>query len=159
MCANSATNLNKTIEPAPPSSNKDVDAKKVVATAALLLLLMYFTLNFLWLFRIGSLAHWSYLVGVAVYPENAKYSMRLSASLFLFISIGSFIPHFLCPRLKNIAMMFSIPPQLHMLLLLNKLSESLEKYVSSTKTITTIVRIYTLTTLTSVIWTIFNIFL
>lgn len=159
MSASSTTNLNKTIKSSPPTSNKDVGAKKVVATAALLLLSMYLIINFLWLFRIGSLAHWSYLVGVTIYPENAKYSMRLSASLFLFISLGSFIPQFLCPRLKNISLMLSIPPQLHLLLLLNKLQKTLERYVSSTKTIATIVRIYTLTTLTSVLWTIFNIFL
>lgn len=159
MSTSSVTNLNKTINPASLNSNKDVGAKKVVATAALFLLSVYIILNFLWLFRIGTLAHWSYLVGVAIYPENAKCSMRLSASLFLFISIGSFIPHFLCPRLKNIALALSIPPQLHMLLLVNKLHTTLQNYVSSTKTITTIVRIYSLTTLTSAMWTIFNIFL
>lgn len=157
MPGSSVTNLNKTIKPAIPNSNKEVGTKKVVATAALLLLSMYFIINFLWLFRIGTLAHWSYLVGVAIYPENAIYSMRLSASLFLFISISSCIPHFLCPRLKNIALILSIPPQLHMLLLLNKLHKTLATYVSSTKTITTIVRIYTLTTLASAMWTIFNI--
>lgn len=159
MSESSVTNLNKATKPVSPRSNKDVGAKKVVATAALLLLLIYLLLNFLWLFRIGTLAHWSYLVGVAIYPDNSKNSMWLSASLFLFISIGSFIPHFLCPRLKNIVLALSVPPQLHMLLLLNKLHKTLQNYFSSTKTVTAIVRIYTLTTLASAMWTIYNIFL
>lgn len=159
MSASSVTNLNKAIKPASSRSNKDVGAKKIVATAALLLLFMYLVINFLWLFRIGTLAHWSYLVGVAIYPENSKNSMWLSASLFLFISIGSFIPRFLCPQLKNIALALSVPPQLHMLLLLNKLHKTLQNYFSSTETVTSIVRIYTLTTLASAMWTIFNIFL
>lgn len=158
MSANSVPNLNKTIKPSSPNNKKNVGAKKAVATAALFLLSMYLLLNFLWLFRIGTLAHWSYLVGVAIYPENTKYSMLLSASLFLFISIGSFMPYFLCPRLKKTALALSIPPQLHMLLLLNKLHKTLQCYVLSTRTVTTIVRIYTLTTLASVMWTIFNIF-
>lgn len=162
MSASSVSNLNKAIKPATasPGSDKDVSAKKVVVTAALVLFTAYIIIHFLWLFRLGTLAHWSYLVGVTTYPENSKYSMWLSASLFLFISIGSLIPHFLCPRLKNLALALSIPPQLHMLLLLNKLHKNLEEYFSSTKTITTtIVRIYTLTTLTSAVWTIFSIFL
>lgn len=156
MCANSVPNPNKTSKPASANADKD-GAKKVVAAAALCLLSMYILSNFLWLFRIGTLAHWSYLVGISMYPENAKYSMWLSAALFLSISIGSFIPQFMFPRLKNISLALSVPPQLHMLFLLNKINKSLDRYVSSARTITTVFRVYTVTTLASAMWTIFNI--
>lgn len=159
MCANSVPNSNKTSKPGGPSNVKDAGAKKVVATAALFLLSMYIVLNFLWIFRIGTLAHWSYLVGVSIYPENARYSMWLSASLFLFISIGSFIPQFLFPRLKNVALALSVPPQLHMLYLLNNLNQNLENYASSAKPITTIIKMYTVTTFASAMWTLYNIFM
>lgn len=159
MPESSVSNFNRAIKPTSPGRNKDVDAKKVVAIAAIILLSMYLIVNFLWVLRLGTLAHWSYLVGVTMYPKDSKHSMWLSASLFLFISIGSFIPNFLCPRLKNFALALSVPPQLHMLLLLNKVHKTLDNYFLSSKTITTIVRIYTLTTLGSAMWTIFNIFL
>lgn len=104
----------------------------------------------LWLARLGSLAHWSFVIGSAVYPENFNGCLILSGSVFSFIVIGTFVPGFLFPRIKLVATALSIPPQLHMLMLLHR---NVTSQIAN-ETITKSFRAYTAFTLISTIWTI-----
>lgn len=104
--------------------------------------------NFLWYIRIGSLAHWSYLIGVTLYPSNGP---KLSLAVFALLMCSSFIPGDIFPRLKLLVTLLTIPPQVHELLILNR---SIATTVDNEK-VTTFIRFYTVMSIVSTLWTIF----
>lgn len=110
-------------------------------------------LKILWLVRMGTLAHWSYIVGNALYPRDATGSLVLSASVFSFITLGTLVPTFLFPRFKFVATAMSIPPQLHMLMLLHRNVSARFENDAVTKS----VQAYTAITLISTVWTILSL--
>lgn len=77
----------------------------------------------------------------------------MSASVFSFIAVGTLVPAFIFPRYKFVATALSIPPQIHMLLMLHR-------HVSSrfeNDTVTKSVQAYTAVTLISTLWTIISL--
>lgn len=121
-----------------------------VLSAVAILVCSTIILKLLWIIKIGTLAHWSYIIGSAIYPEDTHGNLILSSSLFAFILIGSILPAFLCPRLKFLATALSIPPQIHMFLLLQRNVAARLKNETVGKTI----KAYTAITLISTLWTI-----
>lgn len=121
----------------------------VLLTIALFVLVT-FVLKILWVVRMGTLAHWSYLIGFALYPSDASKSILLTLFLFAFIALGSLLPSVLFPRIKFVATAMSVPAQLHMLFLLNRqVSRRLNN-----DTVTKSVQAYTIMALLSTVWTI-----
>lgn len=112
-----------------------------------------FLFNVLWLARMGTIAHWSYLIGTAVYPRDTSGGMMLSASIFGFLTIGTLIPACLFPKVKLFATALSVPPQLHMLFLLHK--HVTRRFDNDT--VTKSVQAYTAVTLISTLWTIYTL--
>lgn len=112
-----------------------------------------FVLKILWIIKMGTLAHWSFIVGSAVYPEDMHGNLVLSTSLFAFILFGSIIPAFLCPKLKFVATALSIPPQIHMFLLLQRNVSARLK----SKTVSNTIKGYTAVTLISTLCTIYSL--
>lgn len=110
-------------------------------------------LKLLWIVRLSTLAHWSYIVGSSIYPKDVHGTIVFSIGLFSFILIGNILPTFLCPRVKFVATAMSIPPQVHMLLLLNRNLVAPLDNQNVTKT----VRAYAAVTLISTLWTILSI--
>lgn len=116
-------------------------------------------LNVLWILRTGALAHWSYIVGTAAYPmyagENTDFTgLLVAGGLFCFITVGTLIPSFIFPRLGCLATIMTIPPQIHMVVLLHRHvrprieNENVQKSV----------QIYTIITLATTAWSIFSVF-
>lgn len=121
-----------------------------ILTTIVVLLCSTVLFKLLWIIRMGSLAHWSYIIGSTVYPKDINATLTLTAGLFGFIVLGSFLPGFICPRLKFVVTALSIPPQAHMLVLLNRNLAARINNESVTKSI----RIYSALTLISTVWTI-----
>lgn len=121
----------------------------ILSTAVILLCSSMIT-KVLGVVRLITLAHWSYVVGYSIYTEDVHGRIVFSVILFSFIFIGSLLPTFISPKLKVVATALSIPPQLHMLYLLNEISSVGDNLIKP-------VRIYTAVTLISSIWTIISI--
>lgn len=121
-----------------------------IVSSIIIILCSTVILKILWFVRIGTLAHWSYVVGSSIYPKDLHGAMVFSACLFSFILLGNLIPTFLCPRIKFYATAMSLPPQVHMLLLLNR---SLATRINN-ETVTKTIRAYTAVTLIGTAWTI-----
>lgn len=132
---------------------KNLLLKMCLVTTILVVACSTIILKFLWLARIGSLAHWSYLIGNALYPTDPSGSLILSASVFGFIALGTVVPTFLFPRYKFVATALSVPPQIHMLLLLHRnVTRRFENDAIGKS-----VQVYTAVTLVSTLWTIFSL--
>lgn len=136
-----------------PAINNPKKYTGICITVIAFLILGTLVIKLIWIFRMGSLIHWSYLVGRYAYPEDLKKSVILSCSLVSFILIGSCLPRFFCPKLRNMVAILSIPPQLHMLMILNAIHRNI-KNVTNNEMLTKSVRIYTGLTLISAVWTV-----
>lgn len=136
-----------------PSHIINMKIAMCILSTVVVLLCSTVVLKLLWIVRMGTLAHWSYIVGSSLYPKDVHGTIVFSLALFSFILIGNIIPTFLCPRVKFVATALSIPPQVHMLLLLNRnLAARLDN-----QNVTKTVRAYTAVTLISTFWTILSI--
>lgn len=109
-----------------------------------------------WILRFGCLVHWSFLIGNYLYPNDTKNSILVTASLSTFVLLGSFIPKFLFPRLKSIATAFSIPPQLHMLVILNKMHKNVSDKIENA-TLSKTIHAYAGLTLICTVWTVVSL--
>lgn len=111
-------------------------------------------LKLLWLIRMGTLAHWSFIIGKALSPKDTPgHALLLGGAMFCFITLGTLMPTFLCPRLKFIATALTIPPQFHMILLLYK---NITRRVEN-ETVLKTVQAYTVASSISMIWTIVSL--
>lgn len=124
-----------------------------ILTSLALLVCSTIVLKVLWLIRIGTLAHWSYVIGSAVYPQDIKESIIFSVGVFGFIVIGTFVPAFLFPRIKFVATALSIPPQIHMLMILHRnIASRIEN-----RTLGKTIQAYAAMSLLSMVWTIVSL--
>lgn len=118
--------------------------------------ILIFTLafNVLLFARIGCLAHWSYVIGSAVYPTDNHRKLQLSGGIFGFIFLSALIPGYFFPRIKLAATALSIPPQIHMLVLLQK---SVRATRIENSTVLKAVWGYTALTVVSAAWSIYSL--
>lgn len=123
----------------------------IISTVLSFIISCYF-IKMLWIIRLGSLAHWSYLIGSVIYPNNPHNNAILSCTIFGFILIGAWLPKFLCPRVKFVATALSIFPQIHLLLLLHKTVGKIENQQFHKA-----IKGYSAITIGSMFWTIFTL--
>lgn len=103
--------------------------------------------NFLCVLRFATLAHYSYFIGNYIYPERCY---KAGFVVFCVIVASALIPGFLFPRLKLLTTALSLPPQLHLLVILN---QTIATNISNESVVKS-VRIYTISTLLTMAWTI-----
>lgn len=112
-------------------------------------------LKILWLIRMCSLAHWSYIIGNSLSSGDPSVCLMLSSGMFLILTVGTMVPAFLFPRFKCIATALTIPPQLHMVSLLHR---NVTQRVQN-ETVRKFVKAYSVVTLISTIWTALSLYL
>lgn len=101
--------------------------------------------------RLLALGYWSYMMGAYVFPKDIAGNEHLAFStcLFAFIVLGTLMPPYMFPRLRFLATVLSIPPQIHLLILINRNLSPVENEI-----VQNALQCFTCITLASTVWSV-----
>lgn len=90
---------------------------KMIVFATVLCIALFAYFNLLWILKCVYIGSWCYFMGNYIYPQNPSAATLILTFIFVVVSI---IPKWLSPKLKIATTVVSIPPQLQIYWLLDR---------------------------------------